>query len=111
RGQRALATAARRWRALDDEALFRSQITPVSGVICDEKARAGVDIVMVRMGSHPPTKAYVERRTAEGLSKPEIIRCLKRYVRRRSGARRGGSHRSVVWDRSGGRDFSSDAAV
>jgi len=80
-------------------------------VICDEKARAGVDIVMVRMGSHPPTKAYVERRTAEGLSKPEIIRCLKRYVRRRSGARRGGSHRSVVWDRSGGRDFSSDAAV
>ena len=34
------------------------------------------------MGSHPPTRAYVERRTAEGLSKTEIIRCLKRYVAR-----------------------------
>jgi transposase len=30
----------------------------------------------------PPTRAYVERRTAEGLSKTEIIRCLKRYVAR-----------------------------
>jgi ABC-type antimicrobial peptide transport system permease subunit len=28
------------------------------------------------------TRSYVERRTAEGLSKPEIIRCLKRYVAR-----------------------------
>ena len=35
---------------------------------------------MVRMISHPPTHAYVERRTADGLSKPEIMRCLKRYV-------------------------------
>ena len=33
-------------------------------------------------GHHPPTRAYVERRTAEGLSKKEIIRCLKRYVAR-----------------------------
>jgi transposase len=39
-------------------------------------------IVMVRMSSDPRTKAYVERRTKEGLSKPEIIRCLKRYVAR-----------------------------
>jgi transposase len=39
-------------------------------------------IVLVRMGHHPPTKAYVERRTAEGLSKAEIMRCLKRYVAR-----------------------------
>ena len=28
------------------------------------------------------TRAYVQRRTAEGLSKKEIIRCLKRYVAR-----------------------------
>jgi hypothetical protein len=28
------------------------------------------------------TRAYVERRTKEGLSKREIIRCLKRYVAR-----------------------------
>jgi hypothetical protein len=39
-------------------------------------------IVVVRMSSDPRTKAYVERRTKEGLSKPEIIRCLKRYVAR-----------------------------
>jgi transposase len=39
-------------------------------------------IVMVRMATDPRTKAYVERRTKEGLSKPEIIRCLKRYVAR-----------------------------
>ena len=28
------------------------------------------------------TRAYAERRTAEGKSKAEIIRCLKRYVAR-----------------------------
>jgi transposase len=39
-------------------------------------------IVITRMGSHPPTRAYVERRSKEGLSKVEIIRCLKRYVAR-----------------------------
>jgi transposase len=39
-------------------------------------------IVVVRMRWHPATIAYVHRRTAEGLSKREIIRCLKRYVAR-----------------------------
>jgi len=39
-------------------------------------------IVITRMSSHPPTRAYVNRRTKEGLSKKEIIRCLKRYVAR-----------------------------
>ncbi len=34
------------------------------------------------MAWDPRTIDYVERRTAEGLSKPEIIRCLKRYVAR-----------------------------
>ena len=29
-----------------------------------------------------PTRAYVARRTLEGLSKREIMRCLKRYVAR-----------------------------
>jgi len=38
--------------------------------------------VVVRMRWHPPTIAYVDRRTAEGLSKKDIIRCLKRYVAR-----------------------------
>ena len=39
-------------------------------------------IVMVRMVSHQPTRDYVLRRTAEGRSKREIIRILKRYVAR-----------------------------
>jgi transposase len=39
-------------------------------------------IVITRMSAHPATRAYVERRTKEGLSKKEIIRCLKRYVAR-----------------------------
>ena len=39
-------------------------------------------IVMVRMVSHPPTRAYVERRTKEGRSNLEIMRMLKRYVAR-----------------------------
>jgi transposase len=39
-------------------------------------------IVITRMSSHPPTRGYVARRTTEGLSKKEIIRCLKRYVAR-----------------------------
>jgi transposase len=39
-------------------------------------------IVICRMSSHPATRAYVARRTKEGLSKKEIIRCLKRYVAR-----------------------------
>jgi transposase len=39
-------------------------------------------IVITRMSSHPPTRAYVDRRAKEGLSKKEIIRCLKRYVAR-----------------------------
>ena len=35
---------------------------------------------MVRMRSDPRTRAYVARRTAEGLSSKEIQRCLKRYI-------------------------------
>ena len=36
--------------------------------------------VIVRMQFHQPTIDYVARRTAEGKTKREIIRCLKRYV-------------------------------
>jgi transposase len=39
-------------------------------------------IVVTRMSSHPATRAYTARRSKEGLSKKEIIRCLKRYVAR-----------------------------
>jgi transposase len=38
--------------------------------------------VVVRLRRCPRTRAYVDRRTAEGLSKPEIMRCLKRYLAR-----------------------------
>jgi transposase len=40
--------------------------------------------VIVRMRFHQPTIDYVARRTAEGLPKREIIRCLKRYLARES---------------------------
>jgi transposase len=39
-------------------------------------------VVPGRLRYDPRTRAYAERRTHEGLSKPEIIRCLKRYVAR-----------------------------
>jgi transposase len=39
-------------------------------------------IVMTRLASDDRTKTYMKRRTAEGLSKREIIRCLKRAVAR-----------------------------
>jgi transposase len=37
-------------------------------------------ICVVRMGSDQRTRSYVARRTAEGKSKWEIMRCLKRYI-------------------------------
>ena len=39
-------------------------------------------IVIVRLRSDEATRAYADRRGKEGLSKKEIIRCLKRYVAR-----------------------------
>ena len=37
-------------------------------------------VVIVRMRYDPATQAYVLRRSAEGKTKKEIIRCLKRYL-------------------------------
>ncbi len=37
---------------------------------------------IVRMRFHQPTIDYVARRTAEGMPKREIIRCVKRYLAR-----------------------------
>ncbi len=42
--------------------------------------RALHTVVIVRLRYCPRTRSYVARRTAEGLSKREIIRCLKRYL-------------------------------
>src|SRR5204863_899186 len=39
-------------------------------------------LALGRMGWDPATRTYVTRRTAAGLSKAEIIRCLKRYLAR-----------------------------
>ena len=39
-------------------------------------------VVVTRMRGHRPTVDYVRRRTVEGKSKAEIMRCLKRYVAR-----------------------------
>jgi Transposase and inactivated derivatives len=39
-------------------------------------------IVLVRMRHDPATRAYAARRTAEGKTGKEIIRCLKRFVAR-----------------------------
>jgi len=51
----------------------------------DRQANAALyRIVLTRMSSHPETRTYVTRRKAEGLSTPEIIRCLKRYVARQT---------------------------
>ena len=43
---------------------------------------AQVRSVLVRLRYHEPTKEYMSRRMGEGMTKPEVIRCLKRYVAR-----------------------------
>jgi transposase len=49
----------------------------------DRHANAALHrIVICRLRWDPRTQAYVERRTKDGMSKPEIIRCLKRYIAR-----------------------------
>jgi transposase len=49
----------------------------------DRQANAALyRIVLCRLRWDPRTRAYAQRRTTEGLSKPEIIRCLKRYTAR-----------------------------
>ena len=44
--------------------------------------RALHSIAKTRMAHDEQTCAYVERRTTEGLTKPRIRRCLKRYIAR-----------------------------
>ena len=49
----------------------------------DRQANAALyRIVVVRLRYDPQTKAYMRRRTGEGMSKTEVILCLKRYVAR-----------------------------
>ena len=58
------------------------RVTDSTAVATAKPTSALWRIVMVRMVSHLPTRAYVERRTKEGRSKLEIMRMLKRYVAR-----------------------------
>ena len=49
----------------------------------DRQANAALyRIVLVRLRHDRRTRAYMRRRTTEGLTKIEVIRCLKRYVAR-----------------------------
>jgi transposase len=49
----------------------------------DRHANAALyTIAIVRLRHCPRTRAYVARRTSQGLSKRDILRCLKRYIAR-----------------------------
>ena len=51
-------------------------------------------IVIVRMRFHQPTIDYVARRSTDGLTKKDIIRCLKRFVAREAYQRVMTDHRA-----------------
>jgi transposase len=49
----------------------------------DRQANSALYLIVIgRMRNHPETIDYVDRRRAQGLSNPEIIRCLKRHLAR-----------------------------
>jgi len=58
----------------------------------DRNANAALYIIVIsRLRWHEPTRAYMQRRLAEGRTKKEVIRCLKRYVARQV-------HRAILHD-------------
>jgi hypothetical protein len=44
--------------------------------------RGPLHISVARIRTDPRTKFYMERRRAEGLSKRDVLRCLKRFIAR-----------------------------
>jgi transposase len=51
----------------------------------DRQANAAIyRVVLVRLQYDEPTRKYMLRRTGEGMTKPEVICCLKRYVARQA---------------------------
>ena len=49
----------------------------------DRKLNRALHLILVtRKRTHPPTRAYIERRIQEGKTRPEANRCLKRYLAR-----------------------------
>jgi transposase len=91
-----LVTAGQRSERLRGEAAFAhlcgtAPIPASSGKTHRHRLHRGGDraanralhlAVVVRMRWCPRTRAYAKRRTTEGLSKPEIMRCVKRYLAR-----------------------------
>jgi transposase len=91
-----LVTAGQNLRRMRSEAAFAhlcgtDPIPASSGKTTRHRLNPGGDrnansalhmIAVVRMRYCPRTQAYAERRMAEGLSKREILRCLKRYIAR-----------------------------
>jgi transposase len=58
----------------------------------DRHANAALYIIVIsRLRWHTPTQAYMARRLAEGKTRKEVIRCLKRYVARQV-------HRAILTD-------------
>ena len=93
---RLLVTAGTNPHRLRSEASFAALcgVAPVpasSGKITRHRLSRGGDraannalyrIALVRMSAHPPTRDYVERQTAKGRTKKEILRLLKRAIAR-----------------------------
>jgi transposase len=91
-----LVTAGDNPHRMGSEAAFAalcgaSPVEASSGKVTRHRLNSGGDrqannalwrIVLVRMATDDRTQAYVARRTLEGKSKKEIIRCLKRHVAR-----------------------------
>jgi transposase len=57
-------------------------VTTSSHEVASRTNRALHVILVVRMRRHQPTLDYIARRLAEGKTKNEIMRCLKRYIAR-----------------------------
>ncbi|NIZ90303.1 IS110 family transposase [Kineosporiaceae bacterium B12] len=93
-----LVTAGGNPQRLSSESAFAalcgaSPIPASSGITNRHRLQRGGDraansalymIAVVRMRFCTQTRAYVERRTKEGLSKRDILRCLKRYIARQA---------------------------
>jgi transposase len=91
-----LIAAGDNWQRLRSEAAFAalcgsSPVEASSGKTRRHRLNRGGDrqanaalhrIVIVRLRWHQPTHHYAARRTAEGKTRKEIIRCLKRYLAR-----------------------------
>ena len=82
-----LVAAGSNPQRLRSEAAFASLCgvnpIPASSGRTNRQANAALHrIVIVRLRHDERTRAYMRRRTSDGMSKAEVIRCLKRYVAR-----------------------------